>query len=641
MWSVPTWSLAVDGLVAAFSMAEGKDRKLSTTYSLGGKRSRSDKLLSRILGSLAGENPQLNRLLRLYLDVIQTGLRELHTQQLYPVVSDKVCNLAFYEVWVVPFLLSMKQHIDNESSESEQLYHLISLLLEYQTVSHKQTADSFLNKKVLALLPHGRCVDFKRQIHKNRNRRVFSFNAAAQQEQVEAIRRELQPSESAEELIRKLSMLFCSGGVLRCVEKWLGGGKWDHRVDDEQQARTAEKITTYAESVLINSHHFLSNFSQEVDLFYQLTSHVEIEPDAQLVDPDDMSPEEINRFWHVLLFKKMESSFLESSEAFFFEDVHQFCVEYAPPDLQQYLSIEEIETMIRDRDRYLRIGAPREQIMIYHDPVQQMAFLALKKIVVALHAERQLGLYGVALSSTLISIALSNTNRITTNELTPLLNILIENLPTDNNLFIEYPYQTPFNTFETASPGVPRKPGQGVEKDDEALIFALACRLHNLRIFRLYENIEELHFLASPFGRINAVLEQLFSSCNSNAVKTLSPQMVESIFRDHDIRRHEEENGNPCWRLSDATPYYLLRNLELNIQLLGLMYKDYVCLDTGINHYHSLSNTDKRRVLKLLDPVAYRKDLKKWWHQKKAKSSGKSFFEVDGEHFAIWTDSTR
>lgn len=62
-----------------------------------------------------------------------------------------------------------------------------------------------------------------------------------------------------------------------------------------------------------------------------------------------------------------------------FEDVHQFCVEYAPPDLQQYLSIEEIETMIRDRDRYLRIGAPREQIMIYHDPVQQMAFLALKK----------------------------------------------------------------------------------------------------------------------------------------------------------------------------------------------------------------------------------------------------------------------
>ncbi|MCS5747063.1 hypothetical protein LNO04_26475 [Klebsiella pneumoniae subsp. pneumoniae] len=143
MWSVPSWSLAVDGLVAAFSMAEGKDRKLSTTYSLGGKRSRSDKLLSRILGSLAGENPQLNRLLRLYLDVIQTGLRELHTQQLYPVVSDKVCNLAFYEVWVVPFLLSMKQHIDNESSESEQLYHLISLLLEYQTVSHKQTADSF------------------------------------------------------------------------------------------------------------------------------------------------------------------------------------------------------------------------------------------------------------------------------------------------------------------------------------------------------------------------------------------------------------------------------------------------------------------------------------------------------------------
>ncbi|MCS5747062.1 hypothetical protein LNO04_26470 [Klebsiella pneumoniae subsp. pneumoniae] len=146
---------------------------------------------------------------------------------------------------------------------------------------------------------------------------MFSFNAAAQQEQVEAIRRELQPSESAEELIRKLSMLFCSGGVLRCVEKWLGGGKWDHRVDDEQQARTAEKITTYAESVLINSHHFLSNFSREVDLFYQLTGHVEIEPDAQLVDPDDMSPEEINRFWHVLLFKKMESSFLESSEAFF------------------------------------------------------------------------------------------------------------------------------------------------------------------------------------------------------------------------------------------------------------------------------------------------------------------------------------
>ena len=318
MWSVPTWSLAVDGLVAAFSMAEGKDKKLSKTYSLSGKRSRSDKLLSRILSSLAGENPQLNLFLSLYLDVIHTGLRELHTQQLYPVVSDKVCNQVFYEVWVVPFLLSMKQHIVKESSESEQLSHLISLLLEYQTVSHKQTADSFLNKKVLALLPHGLCVDFKTQIHKNRNRRMFSFNASAQQEQVETIRRELQPCESAEELIGKLSMLFRSGGILRCVEKWLGGEKWVRRVDDEQQARTAEKITTYAESVIINSHHFLSNFSQEVGLFYQLTGHVEIEPDIQLVDPDDMSLEEINRFWHVLLFKKMESSFLDSSEAFFF-----------------------------------------------------------------------------------------------------------------------------------------------------------------------------------------------------------------------------------------------------------------------------------------------------------------------------------
>ncbi|EPF6609596.1 hypothetical protein ACS0ST_11055 [Klebsiella aerogenes] len=639
MWSIPTWSLAVDGLVTAFSMAEGKDKKLSKTYSLSGKRSRSDKLLSRILGSLAGENPQLNLLINLYLDVIQTGLRELHTQQLYPVVSDKVCNLAFYEVWVVPFLLSMKQHIVNEGPESEQLCHLISLLLEYQAVSHKQTVDRFLNKRVLALLPHGCCVDFKMQIHKNRNRRVFSFNASAQQEQLAAIRRELKPGESTEESIGKLSMLFRSGGILRCVEKWLGGGKWTRRVDDEQQARTAEKITTYAESVIINSHHFLTNFSQEVGLFYQLTGHAEIEPEAQLADPDDMSPEEINRFWHALLLKKMENSFLDSSEAFFLEDVHQFCVEYAPPHLQQYLSTEEIETVIRERDWYLYTGAPREQVIIHHDQVQQMAFLALKKIVVDLHAERQLGLYGVALSSTLISLALSNTYRITTNELTPLLNILIENLPTNNNLFIDYPYQTPFNTFETASPGMPRKQGQGVEKDDEALIFALACRLHNLRIFRLYENIDRLHFLASPFGRINALLEQLFSS--SNDVKALSPQIVESLFREHGIRRHEGENGNPCWRLSDATPYYLLRNLELNIQLIGLMYKDYVCLDTGINHYHSLINTDKRRVLKLLDPAAYRRDLKKWWQQKKTQSSGKCFFEVDGEHFAIWTDSTR
>ncbi|MBD9646357.1 hypothetical protein IB231_22315 [Pantoea sp. PNT02] len=633
MWSVPTWSLAVDGLATAFSIAEVKDKKLSKTYSLSGKRSRSEKLLRKMLDSLAGENPQLHRLLSRYIDVIQTGLRELHTQQLYPVVSDNVCNQAFYEVWFVPFLLSLKQHLVCKDSESQQLCHLISLLLNYQAVSDKQTADSYLNKQVLALLPHGCCVNFRMQIHKNRNRRMFSFNAEAHQEQLAAIRRELKPGKNTEELIEKLTLLFRSGGILRGVEKWLGGEKWVSRVDDKKQARTAEKITTYATSVMINSHHFLSLFSQEVGLFCQLTGHTEINPDMQVGDPEDMSPEEIDRFWHALLFKKMEHGFIDSSEAFFIEDVHQFCVEYAPSRLQQCLNIEKIETAAGDRDLYLYSGAPREQVMIYHDQIQQMAFLALKKMVVDLHAERQLGLYGVALSCTLISVALTNTHRITTNELTPLLNVLIENLPTDNRLFIGYPYQTPFNTFETASPGLPRKKGQGIEKDDEALIFALACRLHNLRIFDLYENRERLHFLASPFGKMDAILEQIFTS--GSDIKALSQHRVESVFREQNIRRHEGENGNPCWRFSDATPYYLLRNLELNIQLIGLMHKDYVCLDPSINLYHGLSNADKRRLLKLIDLAAYRNDLRKWWAAKKAQSSGKSVFEVNGEHFTV------
>ncbi|WP_218190812.1 hypothetical protein, partial [Klebsiella variicola] len=65
-----------------------------------------------------------------------------------------------------------------------------------------------------------------------------------------------------------------------------------------------------------------------------------------------------------------------------------------------------------------------------HHQIQKMAFLALKKMTVALHNERQLGLYGVALASSLIAASLSTTYRITKNELTPLLNVLVDNLPT-------------------------------------------------------------------------------------------------------------------------------------------------------------------------------------------------------------------
>jgi hypothetical protein len=65
------------------------------------------------------------------------------------------------------------------------------------------------------------------------------------------------------------------------------------------------------------------------------------------------------------------------------------------------------------------------------------------------------------------------------------------------------------------------------------------------------------------------------------------------------------------------------------------MHKDYVCLDPSINLYHGLSNADKRRLLKLIDLAAYRNDLRKWWAAKKAQSSGKSVFEVNGEHFTV------
>lgn len=637
MWRVPDWSQAVDGIATAFSTLDGGGKKLSKTYSLSGKRSKSNDLLGKMVKSLAGKNQQLTILLPIYLDVVQVGLRELRTLHLLPSAPDKDCRQAFYEIWVIPFLISLRQRIAFQSAEAVLLRSVVSLLQDYQAVSHLQTADSFLNKRVIALLPHGCCADVRMQMHNNRNRRVFSFNAEDQRELFVEIGIQLtagdRSRQEAEHILQQLSLLFRGGAILRTVDKWLGGGKRITQMGVEQQEKTAQKFTNYAANVIGGSHIFLELFAQEVNLFCQRIGHVDIAPDAHTWDPEQMSEEDKNRLWPVLFLQALENKLVNCPEDYYLEEVYDFCEEHAPKHLQHHLNIEKMKFHRIDAEFEYALGSPHEDIQKRHHQIQQLAFLALKKMTVALHHERQLGLYGVALASSLIAASLSTTYRITTNELTPLLNVLIDNLPTNNRLFPQYWFITPFNKRELGTPGKPLKKGQDITKDDEALILALACRLHNRRLYRLNGDNKVIFHVGYPFMKLDALLEQLVA--DGAAVKILTSQAVDAVFRDHNIRRREGDNGNPCWRLSDATPYDILRNLELHIQLTGVIRQDIVYICKGIDAYYSMSRAEKRRVLKLIDPDAYRSDLKRWWASKKAKFSGKSIYEVDGEYYGL------
>ncbi|WP_265437232.1 hypothetical protein [Aeromonas media] len=633
MWRIPTWSNAVDGIASAFSAVTVGEKKLSYTHSLQGKRDRTDELLGRVIRLLSGDSKKLTMLLKVYLDVIHIGLRELHTLKLYPSVSNNICHQAFYEVWVLPFLISLSKRADLEGPHSVLLRNVVALLQEHYVVSHEHDVDSFLNKRVIALFPRGFLTDIKMQIYKNRNRRVFSFNDENQNKLFSDIINELGEGECTEKLLQELSLLFRSGAILRSMDKWLGGGKRTIFIDRQQQERTAQKLSLCAEILVITPHLFLEHFNQEVDIFCQLIGRVECESEQQVGDINEMSEEEISRHWPVLLIKTIDDKFLHCTEGFFLEAVHNFCVEFAPLNLQQYLNSEEISKITFERDFCCYGNVIEKEVVRLHEQAQKIAFLSLKKMVIALHSERQLGLNGVTLASTLIAIVLTNTYRITNNELTQLLNVMVENLPTNNELFPQQTFTTPFNRSEYGSPGMPLKKGQDISKDDEALIFALACRLHNEHIYSLYKEIDELHFLAYPFTKIDAALEQLFSYCSN--IKDITSQTIEVVFRKHGIRRFLHDNGNPCWRLSDATPYFILRNIDLLIQITGLKQDDFVCLHNGMFQYCNMSNADKRRLLKIIDPVEYRKDIKKWWAEKKALSRGQQIFEVEGNNFLI------
>lgn len=636
MWRVPDWSQTVDGMATAFSVVGSGGKKLSRTHSLSSKRSKSGDLLNGLIESLAGKSSQLTMLLSIYLDVAQAGLRELHTLHLLPSLTDKDCHQAFYDVWVIPFLISLRQRIIFQSEEDVLLRSIVTLLQDYQAVSHQFTADSFLNKRVIALLPYGYCTDVRMQMHNNRNRRVFSFNTEEQSKLLVEVRSQLisgnRSSQEVEFILQQLSLLFRGGAVLRAIDKWLGGGKRISHVGVEQQEKTAQKFSNYAENVIGESHVFLELFAQETNLFCQLVGHVDIAPDSHIGEPDLMSAEEKNRLWPMLFLQALEYKLVNCPEDYYLEELYDFCEEYAPEHLKCHLNSKEMELHRTDADLKYAMGTTTyEDLQKRHHHIQKMAFLGLKKMTVALHNERQLGLYGVALASSLIAASLSTTYRITTNELTPLLNVLVDNLPTNNELFPQYWFITPFNKRELGTPGTPLKKDQDIAKDDEALIFALACRLHNHRLYQLYGDKKEIFHVGYPYMKMDALLEQLFA--DGVGVKTLTPQAVEAVFRENNIRRRENDNGNPCWRLSDATPYYILRNLELHIRLTGLIRNDIVYIYNGIDAFYSMSNADKRRVLKLIDPDAYRSDLKLWWASKKAKFGGKSVYEVEGEFY--------
>ena len=631
MWHVPRWSQAVDAIAKAFQVADYTEKGLSRTYSLNGKRDKSNQLLKRIIDTITKDNSRLVTLLNLYFDVIQVGLRELHTLPLTPNKSVHVCRRTFYDCWVMPLLESLNHKLESQSQEALLLREIVLLLKDYYTENPAQSVDGYLNNRISSLLPRGACSSFKQQLYKNRYRRFFSMNDGLLEELKSELALGGLDQQKVEQYSKQLDLMFKSGAVLRSVDKWLGAEAQESIICREQQKQTVEKINQYTNTAHTESHNFHSIFSSEISTFWRLVGHEVIDPKSVLNHPKNMTHSEINRLWPMLLQTEVDYQLRHCADNCYLEEVYAYCLTYAPKQFQQYMNEDAIKSMGSLADLQLMNGVEHKQVEKIHHQIQQSVFLAIKKMLVALHGERQLGHYGVSLASTLISNALSERYRLTENKLTPLLNVMVENLSTDDSLFPIFDFVTPFGLRECGTPGMPIQHAQDIYKDDEAIIYSLALRLHNQRIYKLYGASNELPYLSYPLLKLEQLLDKLFASAVT--LNEVTPQTAVMIFRDESIRMRTGEKGNPCWRLSDATPYFILRNLELHLQLIGLIRHNKVFLTPNIDRYYSMSNLEKRRVLKLLDPIAYRRDLKQWWMAKKSRYSSSNSYQVEGEFF--------
>lgn len=633
MWITPNWAQAVDGITRAFGMSEEKQKSAARTHSLVGKRTKTTLLIDKVIGVLAEGDASLNCLLNFYCDLAQVGLRELHTKPLITRLDDMTCRQIFFICWVLPMLESLEQQTKINQLKAPFIHDLTTLLSEYYYPKEDEqqcSVDAFLNRRIGQLLPRGTCTEFKQDIHKGNLRGLFSIDECAYRDKLSELREDLARTVSneadTEMLIDKLRSLFKAGAILRSLEKWLGVFNPGNRLDNVSLARITQNLSQPDTTLFEKPQRFLSDFDVTVSIWLERLQHQRI-PDSRSVD--SFSIEERELFWPALLQRGIDDILLHSDLDFFLADIYAFCECWAPAWLKQNLDSQLLCELANNYDLQLLLTDEPSDLEPIVKKFEKAIFNALKKITVAMHQRQQLGHYGRRLASLLIATALGSENRITEHELTPLINVLIENLSADSRPFRPFSFATPFRQAVMAPLGEVPKSGAEIYKDDEAMIFAFAIAEYNKHLFSLYPAEPDPRYISYPFIKLDAILCDLFIF--NPDLRAIDVDVVKKLFRREKIRIREGVKGSPCWHLSDAGPYTILRNLEMYLKQLALEHDGRVWLKPGIDRFYCLKPAEKRRVLRAIDEEAWRQELRLWWEGKKARRQGRISYEVNGE----------
>lgn len=634
MWITPSWAQAVDGITRALGLTEEKQKGAAKTHSLVGKRTKSTVLIDRVIGVLAEGDTSLTHMLNIYGDLAQIGLRELHTKPLITRQDDTACRQIFFNCWVLPVLESLAQQTKILQLKAPFIHDLNTLLREYYYPAEEgplYSVDGFLNRRIGQLLPRGSCTDFKQDIHKGNLRGLFSPDERAFGDKLAELREDLKRNGvndvDTEMHIDKLRRLFRAGAILRSLEKWLGVFDPRNRLDSVSLARIAQNLSQPDPTLILMPQRFLSDFDVTVSIWLERLQHQRA-PANRLIT--DFSTEERELFWPALLQREIDAVLLQSDVEFFLADVYAFCEAWAPAWLQQCFDPLSLCKLVNEYDRQFLLSDEPCDLEPMIKKIQKAIFNALKKMTVAMHQHQQLGHYGRRLASLLIATALSSENRITEHELTPLLNVLVENLSADGRPFRPFSFVTPFHQRVMATLGELPQSGEEIYKDDEAMIFALAIAEYNKHLFSLYPGEPDPSYLSYPFIKLDAILCELFAVTPD--LMAINGDIVKALFQREKIRIREGEKGSPCWRLSDAGPYTILRNLEMYLKQLALEHDGRVWLKPGIDRFYCLKPVEKRRILRAIDEEAWGQELRLWWEGKKARREGRLSYEVNGEH---------
>ena len=625
MWITPTCSQAVDNIARVFECAEEKQKKVGLIFSLDGKREKIRDVAEKVARYISGGEVQFEHRLYVWFDMMQVGLRELHTKPLVTRPDKELCQQIFFGYWVLPLFDAITQ--EAMAFQPQGLLTDVNALLQDYYDGEPQSADAFLNKKISRLLPHKKCPHFKQQLHKQKKRSSFSLQENHYRAALNDITQELTVNGLSQTEINdcmvKLRATFKAGAVLRRMVKWCGIFHSEHRLSRQQRSEITRKLRRFSPWVTLYPAKLAMCFSAEMAQYTCAMAGAGSDEEVVQRDISQLSREDIERYWPALLQREVDAVLEYCDHGCYLEDIYDFCAEYAPDSLLSAINKRHIVTQKQAAEKLFQSGE-RQELEKANDLLQKDIFTALKKMLVELNRQRQLGFYGTQLASMLMSFALTSRSRLTEHELTPLMNILIDNLSTDNALFPNYPFVTPFGSTECATVGQPFAAGDAIEKDDVAQINAMAMREYNQR---LYRQIGCSQFLAYPFHNLERLLSAIF------AAERIDQQVIDAVFRKEKIRRTISDKGNPCWRISDATPYVILRNLEMYLYLLGLDHQGVSMLTPAMEQYHLLPDSEKRYLLRAIDPEAYRHDLKLWWAAKKARHHHQAVYQADGEYF--------